>query len=484
MLPLAALSGNAGAVKVLLEAGADLEARNESGHTPLDWAALAGNAGAVMVLLEVGANLEARNESGHTPLHIAALAGNAGAVMALLEVGANLEARNEYGGTPLYIAAFWGNSEAVTVLLEAGADLEARNESGTTPLHIAALRGNAETVTVLLEAGADLEARNESGTTPLHMAALGGNAETVTALLEAGADPKARDNDGNLPFDYAKDNEHLTETDAYWKLNDARFQSREIGEGVFDVGGDPITTPTRRQASVPSPPLPQHPLDRALYLRDEITRYVVEPCAMWLTQLQVPIKPDVPVDVLTQINELEAHMLFGDKRMLVAVATEMETRAARLRFYEEEKSQCIELLARRHGLLSMAASSPVDLGTDYGNAVVGVREPEADASATRSSGVGDPITTPTLLTQVLPEYSEEARRAEYQGTVILETIVRRDGTVEVVRVSQSQPFGLNEKAIEAVRQWRFRPGMRSGEPVDVELKIEVNFNRRSAGFSR
>ena len=110
------------------------------------------------------------------------------------------------------------------MLLEAGADLAARNERGTTPLHDAAFRGNAETVTVLLEAGADLEARNESGTTPLHMAALGGNAETVTALLEAGADPKAPDNDGNLPFDYAKDNERLTETDAYWKLNDARFQ--------------------------------------------------------------------------------------------------------------------------------------------------------------------------------------------------------------------------------------------------------------------
>ena len=354
-----------------------------------------------------------------------------------------------------------------------------RTPLGRTPLHVAAEDGSAEAVTILLEAGADPNARTNNGT---HRCIAQRVCRSREGAVRGGRGPE-RSATFARPIT-AEDNEHLTETDAYWKLNDARFQSREIGEGVFDVGGDPITTPTRRQASVPSPPLPQHPLDRALYLRDEITRYVVEPCAMWLTQLQVPIKPDVPVDVLTQINELEAHMLFGDKRMLVAVATEMETRAARLRFYEEEKSQCIELLARRHGLLSMAASSPVDLGTDYGNAVVGVREPEADASATRSSGVGDPITTPTLLTQVLPEYSEEARRAEYQGTVILETIVRRDGTVEVVRVSQSQPFGLNEKAIEAVRQWRFRPGMRSGEPVDVELKIEVNFNRRSAGFSR
>ena len=157
-------------------------------------------------------------------LPLAALSGNAGAVKVLLEAGADLEARNERGTTPLHKAALRGNAETVTVLLEAGADLEARNERGTTPLHMAALGETAEAVTVLIRAGAHLKARAEGGHTPLHMAALGGNAETVTALLEAGADPKARDNDGNLPFDYAKDNERLTETDAYWKLNDARFQ--------------------------------------------------------------------------------------------------------------------------------------------------------------------------------------------------------------------------------------------------------------------
>ena len=92
--------------------------------------------------------------------------------------------------------------------------------------------------------------------------------------------------------------------------------------------------------------------------------------------------------------------------------------------------------------------------------------------------VGGGVTTPTLLSQVLPEYSEEARKAKYQGTVVLETIVRRDGTVEVVRVTRSLGFGLDDKAIQAVTQWLFRPGMRNGEPVDVALKIEVNFNLR------
>ena len=76
----------------------------------------------------------------------------------------------------------------------------------------------------LLGAGADPTVQTEEGETPLHRAAAYGTGEAVTILLEVGADPKARDNDGKLPFDYARDNEQLRGTDAYWKLNDARFQ--------------------------------------------------------------------------------------------------------------------------------------------------------------------------------------------------------------------------------------------------------------------
>ena len=108
----------------------------------------------------------------------------------------------------------------------------------------------------------------------------------------------------------------------------------------------------------------------------------------------------------------------------------------------------------------------------------GVGEGEGGGFGGGIFSIGGGVTTPTLLAQMLPEYSEEARKAKYEGTVILETIVRRDGTVEVVRVTRSLGYGLDDKAIEAVSQWRFRPGMRNGEPVDVALKIEVNFNLR------
>ncbi len=92
--------------------------------------------------------------------------------------------------------------------------------------------------------------------------------------------------------------------------------------------------------------------------------------------------------------------------------------------------------------------------------------------------VGGGVSPPTILSRVEPQYSEEARKARYQGTVILEAIVRKDGTVDILHVVRSLGFGLDENAIQALKQWRFRPGLKNGVPVDVALNIEVNFNLR------
>ncbi|PYS04280.1 MAG: energy transducer TonB [Acidobacteria bacterium] len=92
--------------------------------------------------------------------------------------------------------------------------------------------------------------------------------------------------------------------------------------------------------------------------------------------------------------------------------------------------------------------------------------------------IGGGISSPVLVTQILPEYSEEARKARFQGRVVLDTIVLEDGTVKVVRVARGVGFGLDEKAIAAVVQWRFRPARMNGKPVPVALNVEINFNLR------
>jgi TonB family protein len=92
--------------------------------------------------------------------------------------------------------------------------------------------------------------------------------------------------------------------------------------------------------------------------------------------------------------------------------------------------------------------------------------------------VGGGVSAPTIIKKVDPQYSEEARKARYQGTVVLEAIVQKDGSVQIVRVVRSLGFGLDEKAIEALRQWKFSPAKQNGVPVPVALNIEVNFNLR------
>ncbi|HXK02835.1 MAG TPA: energy transducer TonB [Verrucomicrobiae bacterium] len=89
--------------------------------------------------------------------------------------------------------------------------------------------------------------------------------------------------------------------------------------------------------------------------------------------------------------------------------------------------------------------------------------------------VGGGVTAPTLLSKVEPEYSEEARKAKYQGTVTLYIQVDPTGKAINMRVLHSLGLGLDEKAMEAVKKWRFRPGTKDGKPVTVEAQIEVNF---------
>jgi TonB family protein len=75
-----------------------------------------------------------------------------------------------------------------------------------------------------------------------------------------------------------------------------------------------------------------------------------------------------------------------------------------------------------------------------------------------------------------PDYSEEARRAHVQGTVILSIIVDKEGTVSRVRIEEPLGMGIDEKAVKGVEQWRFKPATLNGEPVPVEMKIEVSFH--------
>jgi TonB family protein len=89
--------------------------------------------------------------------------------------------------------------------------------------------------------------------------------------------------------------------------------------------------------------------------------------------------------------------------------------------------------------------------------------------------VGGGVSAPTVIYSVDPEYSDEARRAKYTGIVMVSLIVDAQGTPQHVRVVRQLGMGLDEKAVEAVRQYKFKPAMYQGKAVPVEVNIEVNF---------
>jgi TonB family protein len=89
--------------------------------------------------------------------------------------------------------------------------------------------------------------------------------------------------------------------------------------------------------------------------------------------------------------------------------------------------------------------------------------------------VGGGVSAPRVIYDPDPEYSEEARQAKYQGTVVLWIVIGPDGRAREVRVQRALGMGLDEKAMEAVRSWRFQPAMKDGHPVAVQVNVEVNF---------
>lgn len=96
--------------------------------------------------------------------------------------------------------------------------------------------------------------------------------------------------------------------------------------------------------------------------------------------------------------------------------------------------------------------------------------------------IGPGVTAPRLVHKVQPEFSPQARRSRVQGTVILQIVISRDGLPTEISVLSPLGFGLDERAIAAVKQWKFTPGSKDGQPVKILATVEVNFRFPGIAF--
>jgi ankyrin repeat protein len=268
-------NGNLDLAKLLLDAGAAVNAKDGKNKTPLDYAlskkrteltellrskggkttkelaaaenifaaADVGDLEAIKKHLEGGEDVNAANKQGYTALHMAVRRGQKDAAALLLEKGANVNAERkgkttldfagkneeiaallrEKGGKTgkeikaagsIFSAAQSGLVDAVKTHLAGGADVNAKNKGGYTALHLAAKKGHVEVAKVLLEAKADIGLVSKSGKTALHYVAYyNGNLDLAAALLDAGAAVNAKDGKNKTPLDYAlsKKRTELTE---------------------------------------------------------------------------------------------------------------------------------------------------------------------------------------------------------------------------------------------------------------------------------
>jgi len=225
-------AGNLMAAKKFVAEGANLEARNDKGWTPLIIAAAAGNTQIATLLLDRGADANARStsETGSTALCFATQMGDTNFIDLFLQYGARINDRGGNGltalgvaviqkkmveakflisrgakvdalgyldkegrlWTPLMQAVGQANIPFIELLLGSGASLEKRNNRGETVLMHAARYPRPEILTLLLKRGANVNAKTPEGHTALILAADGGSAENVKVLLAAGADPHAK----------------------------------------------------------------------------------------------------------------------------------------------------------------------------------------------------------------------------------------------------------------------------------------------------
>ena len=234
----------------------DVNHEQNIGHTALHWAIQEGHCDVMQVLIDAGSDIEAKDEKGRSPLHWSCFSGKIAVVKMLVKAGAGVRFTDNNGITCLIIASRFGHTETVRYLVGLkDVDVNHADTSGFAALHYAVQQNHPDVMQVLIDAGADIEAMEEKGRSPLHVACLSGSLAVVKMLLKAGAGVCVLSNGGSTCLHFAAHHGHteivrylvdLPEVDVnHQGMNDqsalhyaARQRHPDVVEVLIDAGAD------------------------------------------------------------------------------------------------------------------------------------------------------------------------------------------------------------------------------------------------------
>ncbi|CAH8672524.1 unnamed protein product [Schistosoma rodhaini] len=197
----AASVGYTDIVKLLLEHGACVAQKSNTGNTALHYAATSGHLECVCLLLQYNSPMEVQNDTGHTPLMEATSNGHVDVARCLIKHGCDINTHSaEFKESALTLASYKGHAEMVRFLLTAGADHEHRTDEMHTALMEAAMEGHVEVARLLLAHGANVNIPQDSFESPLTLAACGGHTELAHLLIGYGADIEEVNDEGYTPL--------------------------------------------------------------------------------------------------------------------------------------------------------------------------------------------------------------------------------------------------------------------------------------------
>ncbi len=229
---VAAFNNNREMVQVLAAAGANINIKDNEGRTILMWAIENNRKELAQILLANGANANLLDDKKRTALSIAIEKNNFAMVDLLLRYKAQVNLKDDNGNTPLLIATATGNLPMVQVLVNGGATVNVEDKMGNTPLIIAIYKGYSDIVRFLIEQKADVNKANRDKRTPVHIAVMRGARDILELLIGKGAEIDKPDVTGATPLIYAKRDNRFDLVSLFLQRG-AKINSREEMEELF-----------------------------------------------------------------------------------------------------------------------------------------------------------------------------------------------------------------------------------------------------------